>query len=103
LDAILHKKRLVQSRYICLADEVRRYADLVQVLEDVFGDAVVEDALALDDVMLLRVERGRIVLEMLDQRTRLGSFVEDLRLAFIDAATAAHGSVPWLEKIHVVP
>src|SRR6185503_19439484 len=30
------------------AHEVRRYADLAQLAEDVLGDAVVEDALALD-------------------------------------------------------
>ena len=84
-------------------DEVRRHADLVQVLEHVFRDAVVQHALAVDDLVLLCVEGGRIVLEMLDQRSGLGSFIEDLRLAFIDAATAAHRGVPWLEEIHLMP
>ena len=81
-------------------DEMRRHADVVQVLEHVFGDAVVEDALAFDHLVLLRIEGGRIVLEMLDQSSGLGSLVKDLRLAFIDAATAAHRSVPWLVEIH---
>jgi hypothetical protein len=40
---------------------------------------------------------------MLDQRSWLGALVEDLRLAFIDAAAAAHWDVPWLEEIHMVP
>ena len=85
------------------ADEVRRHADVVEVLEDVFGDPVVEDALALDHLVLLRIEGGRVVLEVLDQRSRLRSFIEDLGLAFVDAATAAHRSVPWFVKIHLVP
>jgi hypothetical protein len=51
------------------------------MLKDVFGDAIVEDALAFDDLVLFRVEGGRVVLEVLDQRSRLRSFVEDLRLA----------------------
>src|SRR5882757_9214586 len=85
------------------ADEVRRHADLVQVLEHVFRDAVVEHTLAFDDFMLFGIEGGRIVLEVLDQRTWFRSFIENLPLAFIDAATAAHWDVPWLEKIHWMP
>ena len=37
---------------------------------------------------LLRVERGRVVLEILDQRAGLGTLVEDLGLAFVDLAAA---------------
>src|SRR5580704_11636417 len=85
------------------ADEMGRHADVVQMLEDVFGDAVVEDALALDHLVLLRIEGGRVVLEVLDQGSGLGSLIEDFRLAFVDAASAAHGSVPWLCKIHWMP
>src|SRR5882757_1664587 len=83
------------------ADEVGGNADVVEMLEDVFGDPVVEYALAFDDLVLLCVERGRIVLEVLDQRSRLRSFVKDLRLAFIDAATAAHRGVPWFVDVHL--
>src|SRR5262249_22278100 len=83
------------------ADGMGRDPDIVQVLEDVLGDSLVDDALRFDDLLLLRIERGRIVLEVLDQRTRLGPFVEDLRLAFIDAATAAHRSVPWFVDVHL--
>ena len=82
------------------ADEMRRHADVVETLEHVFGDAVVEDALAFDHLMLLGVEGGRVVLEVLDQRSGLGAFIEDLRLAFVDAATAAHRGIPWFEKVH---
>ena len=81
---------------------MRRHADVVEVLEKVLGDAVVEDALAVDDLVLLGVERGRVVLEMLDQRARLGTLVEDLGLALVDATTAAHGRIPWFEEIHGV-
>src|SRR5712692_3007987 len=85
------------------ADEVGWNPDVVEVLEYVFGDAVVEDALAFDHLMLLRIEGGRVVLEVLNQRTGLGALVEDLRLALIDAAAAAHRNVPWLEEIHFRP
>src|SRR5216684_6010860 len=85
------------------ADEVGGHADIVEVLEQVFGDPVVEHALAFDHLMLFRIEGGRIVLEMLDQRSRLGALIEDLRLAFIDAAAAAHRDIPWLEEIHMLP
>ena len=82
------------------ADEVGRNPDIVQVLEDVFGDPVVEDALAFDDFVLFGVEGGRVILEMLDECSRLGAFVEDLRLAFVDAAAATHRGVPWFLKVH---
>jgi hypothetical protein len=50
--------------------------------------------------MLLGIEGGRVVLEVLNESSRLGSFIEDLRLAFVYAATAAHRSVPWLGEVH---
>jgi hypothetical protein len=72
------------------ADEVRRHADVAETLEDVLRDAVVQHALAVDDLVLLGIEGGRVVLEVLDQRSGLGSFVKDLRLAFVDATAAVH-------------
>src|SRR5512141_838824 len=54
------------------------------------GDAVVEDALAADGAALLGVEGGRVVLEILDQRTRLRTLIEDLGLAFVDLAATDH-------------
>src|SRR5262249_8127773 len=62
-----------------------------------------QHALALDDLVLFGIEGGSVILEVLNQRSRLWSFVKNLRLAFVDAATSAHGSVPWLEKIHDMP
>jgi hypothetical protein len=78
-----------------------RNSDIVEVLEDIFGNAIVEDALAFDDLLLLRVERGCVVLEVLDQRSGLGPFIKDLGLAFVDAATAAHWSIPWSVDVHL--
>src|SRR5439155_25713652 len=40
---------------------------------------------------------------VLDQWSGLGTFVQDLGLALVDAATAVHGSVPWFVNVHVVP
>ena len=72
-------------------DEMRRHADLAELLEQIFGDAVVEDAFALDLVVLLVVEGGGVVLEMLDERTWLGALIEDLGLAFVNFPPAVHG------------
>src|SRR6516165_12502541 len=79
---------------------MRRYPDIVQVLEDVFGNPVVEDSLAFDHLVFFGIEGGRVVLEVLDQCSRLGPLIEDLRLAFVNAATAAHRSVPGFGEIH---
>jgi hypothetical protein len=54
--------------------------------EDVLGNAVVEHTLAIHNFVLLGVEGGSVVLEELDQGARLRSFIENLGLAFIDAA-----------------
>src|SRR5262245_19743496 len=85
------------------ANEVRRHPDIVEVLEYIFRDSVVEDALAFDHLVLFGIEGGRVILEMLNQRSRLGALIEDLRLAFVNAASAAHRSVPWFVKIHRMP
>ena len=82
------------------AHEMRRHADLVEALEQIFGNAIVEDAFAFDHLVLLGVERRGVVLEMLDERARLGAFVEDLGFAFINASAAVHAMQPWLEEIH---
>ena len=85
------------------ANEMRRHADIVQILEDVFRNPVVEHAFAVDDFVLLGVEGGRVILEVLDERAGLRSLVEDLRLALVDATAAVHRRVPWFEEIHEMP
>ncbi len=82
------------------ADEVGRHPDVVEVLKQVLRNPVVEDALALDHLVFLGIERGRVVLEVLDQGSRLGAFVKDLGLAFINAAPTAHWDVPCFVEIH---
>src|ERR671920_276868 len=79
---------------------MRRHANVVEVLEHVFGDAIVQHALAVDHLVLLGVEGGRVVLEMLDEGSRLRPLIEDLRLALVDATAAIHRDIPWFEKIH---
>src|SRR5664280_1806183 len=76
------------------ADEMRGNPDIVEVLEYVFGDPVVENAFAFNDLVFLGVEGGGVILEVLNQRSRLGALIEDLRLALINAAAATHRGVP---------
>ena len=82
------------------ADKMSGNADVIEALEDVFRDSVVENAFAFDDLMLLGVERGRIVLEILDEGAGLRALVQDLGFTFINASAAIHAVRPWLEEIH---
>ena len=76
-------------------DEVVGHADAVQARHDELADLVVHHALAFENGLLLRVEGGGVVLEILDQGAGLGSFVKDLGLAFVNLlALAVHGPVP---------
>ena len=55
------------------------------------------NALPLETLMLLGVERSRVVLEVLNERAGFRPFIKDLRLSFIDAATAViHWETPFL-------
>ena len=74
-------------------DEVGRHADARQTRHEVFGQAVVQHALALDQFMLFTVSGSCIVLEELDQGPRLRSFVEDLSLAFVNHSAARHNTL----------
>src|SRR5712675_551197 len=69
-------------------------------MKQVLRNPVVEDALALDHLVFLGIERGRIILEVLDQGSRLRTFIQDLGLAFINAASTAHWDVPCFVEIH---
>ena len=72
------------------ADEMVGHADVVEPRENILADAVVDHALALDRALLLRVEGGGVVLEILDDGAGLGAFIEDLGLAFVDLAATGH-------------
>ena len=84
------------------ADEMGRDTHPVEMGEDVLRDAVVEHALAVHHLVLLLVEGGRVVLEELDQRTRLRAFVKDLGLAFVDSAASVHHGL-WLPGERAAP
>ena len=71
----------------CCSDFERRYS----------GDPVVEHALPVDHLVLLRVEGRGVVLEVLNQSAGLGALIENLGLAFVDAAAAIHWDQPGLE------
>src|SRR3954463_9580137 len=77
-----------------------RHPDVVEVLKQVLRNPVVEDALAFDHLVFLGIERGRIVLEVLDQGSRLRALIKNLGLAFIYAASTAHWDVPCVVEIH---
>ena len=70
------------------------HADVIEAGENILADAVVDDALALNRALLLRVKGGRIVLEILDDRSRLLSLIEDLGLAFLNLAATGHRTDP---------
>ena len=76
--------------HVHAADEVCRHPDRLEREEDVLRDAIVEHALAADRPALLRVEGSRVVLEILNQGSRLRTLVEDLGFAFVDLAATGH-------------
>jgi hypothetical protein len=73
---------------------MRRDAQRIELGEDEFGDAVVQNALAVDDVVLGAVAGGGVVLEILNQSARLGSLVEVLRLALVNLPPTVHWQNP---------
>src|SRR3546814_10901471 len=80
------------SSDVCSSDLRNPHA--FQPHHQIFRDAVVEHALAGDRALLLVVEGGGVVLEILDQRARLGSFEQNLRLAFVDPTSPGHSGSP---------
>ena len=68
-------------------------ADMRQAGKDMFGHAVIDHAFACNRTLFLRVKRGGIVFELLDQRSGLWTFIQDLGLAFVNFAAAGHGLV----------
>src|SRR5262249_16481480 len=63
-----------------------------ELLKEVLGNTVVEDAFAFDLVVLFVVEGGGVVLEMLDEGAGLWPFVQNLGLAFVNAAAPVHAT-----------
>ena len=71
-------------------NEVRRHADLAEPVENELGDAIIENAFALYDCMFLGVEGGRVILEVLNERTGLRALIEHLGLTLINTPTPVH-------------
>ncbi len=73
-------------------DEMVLHANAVQLGHDELGDLVIDDPLALQHGLLLGVEGGGVVLEVLNQGAGLRTFVQNLGLAFIYfLAAGGHG------------
>ncbi len=70
-----------------------RNADLLEFGHQVFGDAVVEHALTGDRALLLIVEGGGVVLEVLHQGARFGAFEEHFGFAFVNLFATCHGCI----------
>src|SRR5205809_944736 len=71
------------------------HADLTQLCHQIFGNTVIEDALAGNGAFFLIVKGGGIIFEILDKRPGFWSFEQNFGFAFIEAAAAIH------TKIHV--
>src|ERR1044071_8322283 len=71
---------------------MRRYADRVQLIHQIFADAVVEDALAVERRLFGGVEGRGVVLEILDNRAGLRTLVGDVGLSFVNLPAAFHGT-----------
>ena len=82
--------RICLLAHVEAADEVGWDADMRQPGEYVFADAIIDHAFAIDRALFLRVERGGIVFEILNQSSRLWAFIQDLGLAFIQFGAAGH-------------
>ena len=72
------------------ANEMGRHTDLAELGHQELGDAVVDHPLAGDHALLLIVESGGVVLEVLDDRPWLWSLEQGLGLALVDAAATSH-------------
>ena len=62
---------------------------MVDLLEVVRNDDIAKHP-AVDRLVFFGVKSGCVILEVLDERTRLGPLIEDFGLAFIDAPAAIH-------------
>ena len=71
-------------------DEMGRHTDLVEIVENIFRDAVVQHAFAINHLVLFGIEGGGIIFEMLDQGAGFRTFVKDLGLALVNATTTIH-------------
>src|SRR3546814_7180313 len=71
-----------------------RDTNLRQQCENMLGNAVIQYTLTADGAFFLRIEGGRVILEILDDGAGLRPFIEDLGFAFINLAATGHAGVP---------
>src|SRR5581483_5093854 len=71
--------------------EMGGHANGVQLAHQIFADAVVQHALAVQHSLFGCVEGGGVVLEILDQGAGLGPLIEDFGLALVDLPAPFHG------------
>src|SRR6056297_483858 len=64
--------------------------DIGQAKHEIFRQQVVQHTLALDHIPLFGIEGGRVILEVLDKRSRLGALVQCFRLAFVNFLAPRH-------------
>ena len=76
---------------------MRRDTDFRQTGHDEFGNHVVQDAFAGNGAALLCVERRGIVLEILDDGSGLGTFVQNLGFTLVDGLLSGH----WRDLSHL--
>ena len=71
-----------------------RHTDLVEICKNIFRNAVVQHAFAVNNLMLFGIEGGGIILEVLDQSSRFRAFIKDLGLTLIYPTATSHQRVP---------
>src|SRR3546814_15418684 len=74
-----------------------RDTNLRQQCENMLGNAVIQYTLTADGAFFLRIEGGRVILEILDDGAGLRPFIEDLGFAFINLAETSYAWVPTHE------
>src|SRR3546814_7564087 len=74
-----------------------RDTNLRQQCENMLGNAVIQYTLTADGAFFLRIEGGRVILEILDDGAGLRPFIEDLGFAFINLGATGHAGVPTHE------
>src|SRR3546814_5419441 len=83
--------------HVGAAEEMGRDTNLRQQCENMLGNAVSQYTLTADGAFFLRIEGGRVILEILDDGAGLSPFIEDLGFAFINLAATGHAGVPTHE------
>ena len=74
-----------------------RNTDLAYACHQELGNPVIDHTLTGDRSLFLVIERGGVVLEVLDQGSRFRAFEKDFSLPLVDTSAAGH-DVPQLSE-----